>query len=478
MQKVPPETISEENVGKTRDWLSYANPYFNQKLFSKADHISRSSFSGVHESSTRPYPQPGYQSVSQEDINTTFSAADWDGKFNSGDEHFRPTEGRERKSPSRTSRTRARSFGRGRTMSPNKNGAHSEPIDLTSDSDGPKASDAHDQNGANQASKPTAEAFQPAKFSAEEWAAKLKDQTWAMPNSELSGSNPKPPKRPSRSTGARRPTLSTKADSYTAKTSNSTIPPKFVSEMAVPGLSDFGATTNGSTRASSGPAGDAMDIDDSFSDTVPITPPTDDGIPHLSQPARGNEIPTHSDVNLNNLAKVAPFAPSSTGLKDMDDLSTALPFESRAAPAVNLSKPVSGTSNLRLPKPPKPIIPPFEVNQLSWARYVADMNAYVCDWHVFNKRMVEHFRGRQEQVDMSMDSHWISMIGDGQPPDALDGRHAGYVTYMAWLEEDDKCREWWNVANERHRQCFEDLGKMRAKVKADPRLLHSDGTMW
>jgi hypothetical protein len=477
-RKEPLEPISEENVGKTFDWFSHANPCFNQKLLSKADHVSSSSFSGVHESSTRPYPQPGYQSVSQEDINTTFSAADWDGKFNSGDEHFRPTEGREGKSPSRLSRTRRRSLGRGRTMSPNKDGAHSEPIDLTSDTDMPKAADPYDQNGADQPSKPTAQAFQPTKFSAEEWAAKLKDQTWAIPNSELSGSNPKPPKRPSRSTGGRRPTLSTKSDSDAAINSNSTIPPKFGSENAVPGLSDFGASTNGGLRAGSGPTGDAMDIDDSFSDTVPITPPTDDGAHHPCQPARANEIPMHSDVNLHNFAKVAPFAPSSTGLKDMDDLSTNLPFESRAAPALNLGKPVSSTSNLRLPKPPKSIIPPSEVNQLSWARYVADMNAYVCDWHVFNKRMIEHFRGRQEQVDMSMNSHWINMIGDGQPPHALDGRHAGYATYMAWLEEDDKCREWWNVANEKHRQCFEELGKIRAKVKAEPRLLHSDGTIW
>jgi hypothetical protein len=106
------------------------------------------------------------------------------------------------------------------------------------------------------------------------------------------------------------------------------------------------------------------------------------------------------------------------------------------------------------------------------------MNAYVCDWNVFNRKMVEHFRSRQEQVGMSMHSHWINMIGDGPSPEKLDGRNAGYATYMAWLDEDDKCREWWNVANERNRQCFEGLGQMRAKVKAEPRLLHSDGLMW
>jgi len=147
-------------------------------------------FSGVHEPSGHPYPQPRYQSVSQEGINTTFSAADWDGKFNSGDEHFRPTSGREKKSPSRTSRTRARSVGKGR-MSGN-----SEPIDLTSDSDAPQAPDASNPNGSDQASMPTAQAFPPGKFSAEEWAAKLKDQRWAVPSTETSSSQVKTPQRP------------------------------------------------------------------------------------------------------------------------------------------------------------------------------------------------------------------------------------------------------------------------------------------
>jgi hypothetical protein len=58
------------------------------------------------------------------------------------------------------------------------------------------------------------------------------------------------------------------------------------------------------------------------------------------------------------------------------------------------------------------------------------------------------------------------MIGDGPAPEALDGSKAGYATFMAWLEEDVKVREWWYVANERNKRCFEDLGKTRARVKA------------
>lgn len=401
----------------------------------------------MHEPSSHPYPQAGYQNVSQEDINSTFSAADWDGKLNSGDEDFRPTEGREKKSPSRTSRTRARSVDKGRM-----NG-NSEPIDLTSDSDAPQAPDTANQIGGDRASMPTEQAFQAGNFLAEEWTAKL------------SGSQAKTPKRPSKSSSARRPTTSTKINTNTDKLATAS---NHGSETVIPGVSGFDPTTDRGTTPNGAAAADAMDIDDSLSDTVPLNPPTNAGLHNSNHAAAPrNQLPTPTDVDLNNLANVAPFAPSSTGLKDMDDISTHLPFESRPAPAVNLNKPVPGSSsNLRLPKPPKPIIPPSGINQLSWERYVAEMNAYFYDWNVFNKKMIEHFRSRQEQVDMSMASHWISMAGDGRPPEDLQGGQAGYATYMAWLEEDTKCREWWNVANERNRECFENLGKMRAKVKA------------
>jgi hypothetical protein len=352
-------------------------------------------------------------------------------------------------------------------MSPNKGDHSSEPIDLTSDSDDRKAFDARDKNGGDHAGVPTVQAFPPGKFSAEEWAAKLKDQTWAIPTSDLNSNNSKAPKRSSKSGSAKRPTVATQGDPEAVHNGQPKVTPKFVSETAIPGQSHFDTPANGGRRASSGDVTDAMDIDDSLSDPVPLSPKASNGPHNRDQPAPPCEYPTTADVNLNNLANVAPFAPSSTGLKDMDDLSTNLPFESRAAPDVHHNNTIPGSSsNLRLPKPPKPINPPTHIDEASWTRYVADMNAYFYDWSVFNKKMIEHFRSRQEQVDMSMASHWISMIGDGPPPEALNGSKAGYATFMAWLNEDAKIREWWNVANERNKQCFENLGKTRARVKA------------
>jgi hypothetical protein len=351
-------------------------------------------------------------------------------------------------------------------MSPNKGDHNSEPIDLTSDGDGRKAFDAQDNNGREPARVTRVQSFPPEKFSAEEWATKLKDQTWAIPTSELNGNNPKTPKRPSKSGSAKRPTVATKVDPDAAHNGQPRVASKFVSETAIPDQSHFDTTVNGGRRASRGDVADAMDIDDSVSDTVPPASQASNAPHNRDQPTPPCEYPTAADVNLNNLANVAPFAPSSTGLKDMGDLSTNLPFESRPAPDVRHNKTTSGSSSdLRLPKPPKPINPPAYIDEVNWKSYVADMNAYFYDWSVFNKKMIEHFRSRQEQVDMSMASHWISMIGDGPPPEALNGSKAGYATFMAWLEEDAKIREWWDVANERNKQCFEDLGRTRARVK-------------
>ena len=87
--------------------------------------------------------------------------------------------------------------------------------------------------------------------------------------------------------------------------------------------------------------------------------------------------------------------------------------------------------------------------------------------------MIEHFRSRQEQIDTSMADRWMSMVGDGPRSGSEDGAKGGYATYMGWLEDERKCRERWNAANEGHRKCFEDLGRVREMVKAASRAAGS-----
>ena len=453
-------TIQEDNR-KMHDWSSHADPHYNPELFKNADHVSTSSFTGGPGATSQPYAQPGYQSVSHSNINTRFSAADWDGKFSSGDEFFRPTAGRERTSPSRSSRPRAKSVSKVRTPAVSNESVPEVPKNSTVNGayDEVPSTIQVDSDGIPHRSSETA--FQPGKFSAEEWAAKLKDQTWAIPTTELNAKL-KTPKRQSKSNPTKRssnaPIIDLEADEGAPKRQEMESGQEFQSTEPKP------ASGQSNSRRASGAGVDPMDIDDSFSDTV-ISPPASLTPAERANYDRRNEAAkqTPVEVKLDDFVNVAPFAPSSTGLKDLDDLATTLPFESRAASGVGRKESISASSRrLNLPKPPKAIAPPARnrLNETTWKTYVADMNAYFYDWNVFNKKMIKHFESRQEQVDMSMANRWIEMQGDGN-----SGKQAGYATFMQWLEEDAQCREWWNVANEKNRECFEDLGKVRAQMK-------------
>ena len=176
-------------------------------------------------------------------------------------------------------------------------------------------------------------------------------------------------------------------------------------------------------------------------------------------------------VDLKDLSQHAPFAPTSTGLKDMDDIAAHLPFESRPAEKVDTNrKPGARLRDLDLPKPPKPVAPPAEdrLDQQNFSQYVTNMNGYMREWNNFNAKMIEHFRHRQDRVCGTMCPNWVGMRGDGPDADDLNEsseQNAGYAAYMQWLKDDAQCRDWWEHANEQHLICMEDLGRIREKAK-------------
>ncbi|EXJ87895.1 hypothetical protein A1O1_04822 [Capronia coronata CBS 617.96] len=221
---------------------------------------------------------------------------------------------------------------------------------------------------------------------------------------------------------------------------------------------------------------DVMDVDD--------TPPS-----HGTQPTHGaNPVqpgttdaprqtvgrrPTNGGgVDLKEFAQQAPFAPASTGLKDLGDIATHLPFESRPEASVDTgSKAAARLRALNLPKPPKPVVPPAvdRLDQSNWLQYVDHMSAYMKDWNRFNAKMIEHFRSRQDRICGTMSQNWVSMRGDGPDADSLDDKasshEAGYAAYMQWLKDDAQCRDWWDHAHEEHMKCMEDLGRTREATK-------------
>lgn len=172
-------------------------------------------------------------------------------------------------------------------------------------------------------------------------------------------------------------------------------------------------------------------------------------------PPRPNEAQadTHDPtLNLGDLKNVAPFAPNQQGLKDLHDLSTALPFESRAAAQVTDE---SVPAPLVLPNLPKAPPIPEPLTQTAWERYLAQMRAYMFEWNAYNAKMLAHFNERQAMVENSLQPDWMSAAGDA----------SGYSAYMQGLKEDFRVRAHWDVSWEKHRECMLGLGKVRERMR-------------
>ena len=460
-------SIPEERTSKIHGWLSEHPSLSDFEVYRepwKADNVCLSN-------QRRPPPEQMHSaqsasnlhSVSEENANSTFTAADWEGKFGSGDEFLRPstdTSDRDRRSPTKTTRARARSTGKVKLDPQNHvqenvppvpgpdSYSHQEAVNGTAEAQNGFAGDFQ---SADVLEQPKAAAFQPGKFSADEWAEKFKEQKWTTPSSELN---------------SRRPKLQKKGSKLAPRTQ---IAPEL-------GAGD-GPEHNFDFEPPPIRTEDAMDIDgDSMENMTSKFKDNNDPIMKPSAGLPRTERNGGLSVNLEDLGQTAPFAPSATGLKDLDDLTTALPFPSRAAASVDpvLNRTISSTARrLDLPKPPKTVLPPAEdaLTQGAWETYVYNINTYLHDWNVFNIKMLDHFRTRQDQINVGMRNNWISSIGDGPKVEVFDdaadsdGLRAGFATYMAWLEDDARCRSWWDTANERHRECFENISRIRERVK-------------
>lgn len=367
-----------------------------------------------------------------------FNSSEWDGKFDSLS--FAPSANHDRRSPTRGSR-RASTQPHTRTASPGKD-------DTPTGTDGTSTTST------------TKTAFQPAKFDADKWKEQFgKDHTWTNPSSE--GPRGKTPRKASRAAPK--------------KASHSKPPPNATAEEIKESAADpapNGASQGRSAAAATAAVVDEMDLD---SPGVP-TPPDDAAHSNVSVNNQPPPQDTSASVNLDDLGSVHPFKPSNTGLGDLEDLTSTLPFQSRPAPSVDLNESASSTlktiTDLKLPRPPKSPIAPMEesLSPGRWISYITSMSAYMKEWSNFNKQILEHFQIRQARMDHNMASNWIGSIGDGPTDLAAElekgsGVQAGYKTYMSWVEQDTAVREWWNVACERHREAMMELGRVRERMK-------------
>ncbi|OCL04737.1 hypothetical protein AOQ84DRAFT_111508 [Glonium stellatum] len=432
----------------------------------------------------------GFKSRSAESINTKFSPNDWSGKFEGTPDYFAPAPptgktAKGRQSPTRgrpTSRPRAttqqssqqssQTFpppppGRPNFMAPPQSPRMPPPPQQSSQMPPPP------QHSSQIPPVPSPQPLnvqteavpgpQPVKFPREEWQKTFRESNWVYPTKGPSPTRPasvstkrtkgatarKPsatPKQASVSDAADEPSLSNgkfqaSAESLSSESQDSSamdidtdLPP------APNGRAKGPASTREARTASSSPQkAEWKDDSQKQSDTAPssATDPFGPGLESLFE-----------------LKNVEPIKQSSNGgLRDLNNLSSTLPFESRTS-ASHPFKP-SAPQNLNLPLVPKPPDEPSRLTKQTFARYMHAMQAYMVMWHGFNSTLVSHFAEREKWC-ACLDAKWLTSLGEPT-------NKPGFDSYLRSLQEDEKVRTHWNIACEKHRTAVEACARVREK---------------
>lgn len=374
-----------------------------------------------------------------------FPAADWNDKFSGPVDYFRPptSPATGRKSPTRSSKPRAKSYNH---PSSTKGSGADAPVNIPED--------------IARSADPGA-AFVPGNFSAEEWAEKLKYQAAARTREVEQGKGTRK--------GSRAPP-SERLRSPQPKGSHSSGQGSGLDTARGPGILDNDI--------------DPMDLDESMNTDESAAQQSNGVSGGAPRQVRHDEPNTAQeqghDMNLRDLADTAPLKPSGTGLGDLDDLGVTLPTDARASAVrpFEESEPktaIGTVKALKLPNPPRDVMPPSDLTQATWAKYNQEMAAYMHDWNIFNKQMLDHFQGRQAQMEMTLSPKWLTALGDGpsgaeisksiQDGDGRSPQRAGFAAYQQWMEEDKLVRTWWESACDHHEQVIINLGRFREMIK-------------
>ena len=421
-------------------------------LVDNADNDVCNSFAFPNNKNGQPVHPPPLRSHSSDTINVNFSPNDWHGKFTGKPEEYfgsppkqpHPTHGR--KSPTK------------HPVSPLK---QAQPA--------PSGAGPGVPSEESDVPPPPPDPNQQESYSPDKWAPYFRPGTLNWP--------PPPPPAGTAARGAGRKRLKTPSRKGSRNVFKRPAVPKPSSVAAA--VDDAGHDTTSSNQGSmssqSSGNGSAMDLDTSTSPpsgeprgtqgshTTANIADTKSTTPRPPIPPRGTvppqvHAPQEKDqLDLGNLQNIAPFAPNQQGIKDLNDLTTALPFESKASvrPPSDSPKP----RKLEIPNPPKaPPAPLEKLTQSSWERYITAMRAYMHEWNAYNTKMLSHFNERQASVEATLRPEWMSAVG------GAGSEQWGFGKYMQGVEEDFRVREHWDVSWERHRECMRTLGGVRERV--------------
>ncbi|KAI4280244.1 MAG: hypothetical protein L6R35_005945 [Caloplaca aegaea] len=403
-----------------------------------ADKVMANSFTFPNGANGNRAHPPPLRSHSSDTISVNFSPSDWHGKFvGKPDEYFEPP-------PRQTNNARGRTSPTKRPISPLKQ-AH--PASSAERTQVPK--------GKSHMPPPPAEPGHQGSDFSDKWAPYFKPGTlnWPLP--------PPPAGGPVHAASRKRLKTPSRRSSRNVFKRPAVPKPASVALAADDAGDEVTSDNLGSVSGTSSGNSSAMDLDNNMTppsearasdnrDNARSTTPRPPVPPRVAvSPVR--PAPDGSHLNLGNLKNVAPFAPNQEGIKDLNDLSTALPFDSKAS-----AKPPSSPQpqKLSLPNPPKAPLAPEKLTQSSWERYMVAMRTYMSEWNAYNTKMLNHFTERQASVETTLKPEWMSAVGEGT-------EQWGFAKYMRGVEEDFRVREHWDVSWERHRECMRTLGVVR-----------------
>jgi hypothetical protein len=291
-------------------------------------------------------------------------------------------------------------------------------------------------------------------YSPERWAAHLENLDFEMHHPPQGGSRSKMVNRKRPRTQASKPTIAqaTVNDPEEEPTANSATGETWNSSMANSDVDAMDLDEPTPPRTSTAASGQQINGNAVSQNQVGGTKTTPRQAPTLPPRANGHMQPEARapPLNLGDLKNVYPFTPSNEGLGNMNDMTTTLPFESRASP----TKPSIDTPASRhgLPHPPIFPHPPLNLTSSTCEQYLRQLRSYMNAWNSFNTNMVKVLAKRQEFIQESSTCNWLDIKGNG------------YEDYMKGLEEHKRARMHWDTAYEHHEKNMKDLGLMRDEL--------------
>lgn len=171
--------------------------------------------------------------------------------------------------------------------------------------------------------------------------------------------------------------------------------------------------------------------------------------------ASKNEAPLKA--NLADLASVLTDTPTNgTGINSLDDISINLPFTSKPSSTPPISSKIYTPQLLTLPKLPQPPDSPTKLTKKSWHAYCEGFARYLSRWHDFDGEMGGHFRARRQGLAalVAKGSGALEAVGD-----------EAFLKYSMGVKEDERVREFWNLACERHTTNVQAFEAVRDRVK-------------